>query len=47
MKSIGNKKAPESWRSRSLIDVNNYEVSQHDYYTTKSIKPKQPTFSYW
>ena len=30
-----------------LIDVNNLKESQHDYYTTKSFKPKQSTFSYW
>jgi len=41
-----NKKAQNFGRS-GLIDVNNYEESQHDYYTTKSFKPKQPTFSYW
>lgn len=47
MKLTDNKKAPESWRSRGLIDVNNLKESQHDYYTTKSFKPKQSTFSYW
>lgn len=41
-----NKKA-RTLDGKGLIDVNNYEVSQHDYYTTKSFKPKQPTFSYW
>jgi len=46
MKSIDNKKAQNFGRS-GLIDVNNLEVSRHDYYTTKSFKPKQPAFSNW
>lgn len=46
MKTTDNKKAHDLG-GQGLIDVNNYEVSQHDYYTTKSFKPKQPTFSYW
>jgi len=46
MKSIDNKKAHDLG-GQGLIDVNNLQESQHDYYTTKSFKPKQPTFSYW
>ena len=46
MKSTDNKKA-RSLENKGLIDVNNLKESQHDYYTTKSFKPKQPTFSYW
>lgn len=40
-----NKKA-QTFDGKGLIDVNMKE-SQHDYYTTKSFKPKQPTSSYW
>lgn len=46
MKLIDNKKA-RTLDGKGLIDVNNLKESQHDYYTTKSFKPKQPTFSYW
>ena len=46
MKSIDNKKARD-FGEQGLIDVNNYEVSQHDYYTTKSFKPKQSASNYW
>lgn len=31
MKSIDNKKAPESWRSRSLIDVITKDNEQDEY----------------
>lgn len=41
-----NKKA-HSLGEWGLIDVNNLKESQHDYYTTKFVKPKQPAFSYW
>lgn len=41
-----NKKA-HRLENKGLIDVNNLKESQHDYYTTKSSKPKQPAFSYW
>ena len=41
-----NKKA-RSLENKGLIDVDNYEVNQHDYCTTKPFKPKQPAFNYW
>jgi hypothetical protein len=47
MKLTDNKKAHQILADRGLIDVNNLKESQHDYYTTKSFKPKQSTFSYW
>lgn len=41
-----NKKA-HRLENKGLIDVNNLEVSQHDYYTTKSFKPKQSAVGDW
>ncbi len=46
MKSTDNKKAQNFGRS-GLIDVNNLKESQHDYYTTKFVKPKQSAVGDW
>ena len=46
MNITDNKKAQNFGRS-GLIDVNNYEVNQHEYCTAKSFKSKQSTFNYW
>lgn len=47
MKSIGTKKPCQTTNQKQGFMCQQLKESQHDYYTTKFFKPKQPAFNYW